>query len=143
MVVFFLFILELSDAIFLILCEHACLFIVSSKNVKVLNKINRLVNFLSYKEKASAPGELEEAALYRPCLAGLHGRLHERLWLEPCQTVVLAPALSLELQLEPLAAYTGEEKPQNRGFVRLRGASPCRCPFCPARSTSWWPNSAP
>ncbi|KAG2574311.1 hypothetical protein PVAP13_7KG321806 [Panicum virgatum] len=50
---------------------------------------------------------------------------------EPCQTVVLAPAPSLEPQLEPLAAYTGEEKPQNRGFVRLRGASPCRCPFCP------------
>ena len=46
--------------------------------------------------------------------------------------VVLALAPSLEPRLEPLAAYIGEEKPQNCGFVRLRGAA---APFAPARST--------
>ena len=71
--------------------------------------------------------------ILRPCLAGLH----ERLRTKPCQTVVLAPASSLEPRLEHLAAYTGEEKPQNCGFVRLHGAFSCRWPLCPyVRSTS-------
>ena len=70
--------------------------------------------------------------ILRPCLAGLHRRLHEQLRPEPCQTVVSAPASSLEPRLEHLAAYTGEEKPQNCGFVRLHGAA---APFAPACST--------
>ena len=78
-----------------------------------------------------SPAEHEEGhdhSRCRPCLAGLHGRLRP----EPCQTVVSAPASSLEPRLEHLAAYTGEEKSQNRGFVRLRGAA---APFAPARIT--------
>ena len=84
--------------------------------------------------------------ILRPCLAGLHGRLHERLRPKPCQTVVLAPASSLELRLEHLAAYTGKEKPQNRGFVRLRGAAALFAPRTqhrggrapPLDACRWW-----
>jgi hypothetical protein len=57
--------------------------------------------------------------MHRTCLAGLHEQLHERLRLEPCQTVKPTPAPGVKPLLEPLAASTHEAGPQKCGFTRL------------------------
>jgi hypothetical protein len=59
-------------------------------------------------------------SILRACLGGLRLRLHERLRPEPCQTVETAPALGVEPELEPLAAFKGEVEPRFGGFTRLQ-----------------------
>jgi hypothetical protein len=57
-------------------------------------------------------------------LAGLRLRLHGRLQLEPCQTVIFAPTPGVEPVLEPLAASEGEAEPRFRGSIWLRPPFP-------------------
>jgi hypothetical protein len=70
---------------------------------------------------------------HRPCLAGLRLRLHERLQLEPCQTVVFAPAPGVEPALEPLAASKGEAEPRFRGSTGSASPAHLLSSNCP-----WW-----
>jgi hypothetical protein len=81
---------------------------------------------------APSTGPKSEASraisILRPCLAGLRLRLHERLQLEPCQTVVFAPAPVVEPALEPAAALKGEEEPGKRGSQRLHNSAPTIAP---------------
>jgi hypothetical protein len=48
-----------------------------------------------------------DVLVLRPCLAGLRLRLHGRLQLEPCQTVIFALAPGVEPVLEPLRLPKG------------------------------------
>jgi hypothetical protein len=81
---------------------------------------------------APSTGPKSEASraisILRPCLAGLRLRLHERLQLEPYQTVVFAPAPVVEPALEPAAALKGEEEPGKRGSQRLHNSAPTIAP---------------
>ena len=65
-----------------------------------------------------------KSCTYRPCLVGLHERLHEQLRPEPCQTGVFAAAPVVKPTLELVAASTWEAEPRFRGSKRLRPLLP-------------------
>ena len=78
---------------------------------EVLNTYKKFGKKSSSITHAALPDDRLLPKLVRPYLAGL--RLQNQLQPEPCQKVHFAPAPGLELPLEPLAASTREEEPQN------------------------------
>ena len=74
---------------------------------------------------------LAALATCRHYLAELRLRLQNGHQLELCQTVYFAPARSVELPLEPLAASTREEEPPKRSSARLLRLLHRDCHLCP------------